>query len=214
MIDDYHDRQLDGINPDKVGPVGMMTAMSAEVKAAIIGLVGVVVGAGLTIFGAWLQQRGQEKAAKRERHEIRGASLAETALNELIVVRQALTDGLEGDGSSYAALSVARESLSRAEMAALTIPNSEALRTRLEDVFRLYGAKGWTGAVRATYRISWNLAATDEGVEILAAFLRGERLPEPSASFVERQRKVEEATAAREARDREREINRTGPRPS
>ncbi|MEU0942530.1 hypothetical protein ABZ379_06995 [Streptomyces canus] len=188
--------------------------MSGEVKAAIIGLIGVVVGAGLSIFGAWLQQRGQTKTARQERLEIRGTTIGETALNELIVARNSLQVALEGDGSTSDALAATREAVGRAETAALTLPNVNALHMRMADVFKLYSARGWVGAVRGSFRVTWQLNTTIESIEILAAFLRGDPLPAPSSWFVQSQRKVEEADATRAARALTAEADRKGAAPS
>jgi hypothetical protein len=164
----------------------MMIGMSPEVTAGWIGLIGVGVGAALTMVGAYIQQRTQAKIARQERHEVQGLESGKQALNSLITFRRMLAEEMDRsreDPWDEGPLLV------EAELSVALIPNA-ALRDRMGTVFRTINARWARGAVRTSARQLWKMNTAAEGIDLLSAYLRGDPLPASSSWFVVARSKV------------------------
>ncbi|MFD6825651.1 hypothetical protein ACFWC5_35690 [Streptomyces sp. NPDC060085] len=171
--------------------------MSPEIIAGWIALIGVAVGAALTMLGAYIQQRTQAKIARQERHEVQGLASGKEALNQLIEFRNVLAQEMDG---SRDLLSSTGLWLVNAERSVALVPNA-ALRNRMDTVFRTINARWTRGAVRVSARLAWEVNTVVEGIDLLSAYLRGDPLPKPSPWFTEALSKVAAERLRREAAD-------------
>jgi hypothetical protein len=177
--------------------------MDATVAAGWIGagagLVGALVGAGGALLGGWLQHRQQEQSAKRERQEVYARSAAEATLNHLLQLHRSIAAVLAqwdvgGDNSRWR--DARQPHLREFEMSLYLIPNAE-LRSRLGEVLTLvYDVEtdrdspggGQPDAVARSMeqldQVALTVAISQEGIDLVAAGLRGESLPARSTAFV------------------------------
>ncbi|NEA51012.1 hypothetical protein [Streptomyces sp. SID10815] len=170
--------------------------MGSEIWAGMFGLGGAVVGAGGAVLGGWLQVR----ATRRERVEGYRREAAQAALNELIQLSDDLharynslpADPEYGTSSEFQNfMHSGRRRLVAMQKNALLIPDRE-LRDRLATIYRVGIAWLLSPGLRAGSQILWMLCASDEGIRLLAAFLRGDPLPQEFEGFAVI-RRVEEA---------------------
>ncbi|KAA0924261.1 hypothetical protein [Streptomyces apricus] len=169
--------------------------MNDVVAAGLFGVAGAVLGAGLTVVGGVVQYRGQGKMAKAERQDTRGKTAGEKALNDLITTRDKLKEYLADPDGEPDAWRQAGEALVKVETAVLTIPDSEVLRVRMDEIFLLYNLHWWRGVARTQARYQWKLDAVKEGIHLLAAYLRDDpELPAPSSWLVDARRRRTERT--------------------
>ncbi|MFE6627362.1 hypothetical protein ACFVNB_08960 [Streptomyces rochei] len=154
-----------------------MIAVQTETLVGLIGLGGAVIGFAGAVGGAWIQQAYGAKAAKLERTEQRALASGETAINELLQLGQVLEASIPQGLSGQEWMGSVRVHLRQAEVAVSVIPNSDELRYRMTRLFFLmrgqYTDEGGLEMARFTY-----YRASRHGVEVLAAFQRGDALPE------------------------------------
>ncbi|MFF8430545.1 hypothetical protein ACF07Y_36475 [Streptomyces sp. NPDC016566] len=167
--------------------------MEAEVSAGWIGLIGASVGAAGALLGGWLQQRSQARIAKKERHEQRAVAAGDTSLMEMLHLQRQLEVALGSLGqhppTPLPYRTYIEEHSRAAEVALLRMPDAAALRHRMKDVFAVlqwFEVAGRSPALK----IKWALAAVQDGVELLSAFLRDEPLPAHGDAFLEHQAAV------------------------
>ena len=146
---------------------------------AVIGMIGVIIGGGITTTGTVWAQRLQAKnnlRAERRAREITASSAALSAIGQLIT----LSDAPDGAGIGIvqrAEWKQARQGqLLLLDIATQDLGHAE-LRVRLDEVRRLLdlydGATFYTGQTEPTLRI----AVCAYAVDCLGAFRRGETLP-------------------------------------
>lgn len=161
-----------------------------------MGLGGASVGAGAALLGGWLQQRSQAKSSREVRHEERHQALGQTALTELLGLQQRLrVSPGDFDHADQTWIADTVEHLQSARMAMLLVPNAPETRRRMEEIFQLASRMSVAGA--PLMRRLFVMEMTTEGIEVLAAFMRGDPLPPPSELFVGRQLMVAEHDARR-----------------
>ena len=162
--------------------------MEPEVMAGWIGglagLAGAVVGAGGALLGGWLQHRQQQQTAAVERREGYARAAEENVLNHLLQLHRSLHDALRrwdvrGDNSEWR--SGQSEHLREIEMTSHLLPGEE-LRSRLKEVITAIYADG-SGHDELT-KVAKMVGISQEGIDLLAAQLRGEPLPPRSAAFI------------------------------
>jgi hypothetical protein len=168
-----------------------MIAVQTETLVGLIGFGGAVMGAGGALLGGWLQHRQQADTARRERWEGYGRSAGEATLTELLTAQEEMTDwarrfsGSEDDAEELHTIILKRGSA--AKHSSLLIPEASELRARLKVVLDVmmdyYSAPAQEGFFQSMARLRWSYMAAQEGIELLAAFLRGEHLPTPTAGF-------------------------------
>jgi hypothetical protein len=155
----------------------------------ISGLGGAVIGLGGALGGAWLQQSYGAKAAKQQRLEERALTSGETAINELLQLSQLVDEASMERLPDQDWIGRARDHTRRAEIAVTVIPDSVDLRYRMTRIFfsmrSRYGGRDEGGSGMAKFYYS---RGAREGVEVLAAFLRGDDLPEEGVWVQERLR--------------------------
>ncbi|MCX5234427.1 hypothetical protein OG824_04160 [Streptomyces prunicolor] len=169
--------------------------MDAEVTAGWIGLVGASVGAAGALLGGWFQQRWQAKTAREERHEGYSRQSGETALDAFVQMQQAIyayvRDHPHEDGGDHKAEVLDKTAgfahVARSQI--MLITRASKLRERLDEVLQVL--IGFTAAAPAEgqtverVRNSWILQASQEGMDVLSAFMRDEPIPKRSETFIE-----------------------------
>jgi hypothetical protein len=143
----------------------------------ISGLGGALIGFAGALGGAWIQQSYGAKAANQERLEQRTLASGETAINELLQLGQLVEAAVVQSLASEDWMGRAREHVRKAEVAVSVIPDSVELRYRMARLFFVmkhqYGDRDGSGMAKLYY-----MRGSREGAEVLAAFLRGDELPE------------------------------------
>ncbi|MFI6606867.1 hypothetical protein [Streptomyces sp. NPDC050507] len=170
--------------------------MEPEVMAGWIGglagLGGAVVGAGGALLGGRLQHRQQAETARRERWEGFARAATEATLNELLKMQEEMTDWSTAfTGAGEQSQELYHMVLKRgraARHATLLIPEATELRARLQAICAVmtdYQASSpRPGEFEVLSRFAWSYTAAQEGIEVLASFLRHEPLPPPTAPFI------------------------------
>jgi hypothetical protein len=154
--------------------------MQTETLVGLIsGLGGAVIGFAGALGGAWIQQSYGAKIAKQERLEQRSLASGETAINELLQLGQLVEASVMQSLPDDEWIGQAREHLRRAELAVSVIPNSVDLRYRMTRIFFAMHGLYDAGISKLYYN-----RGSREGVGVLAAFIRGDELPD-EASWVE-----------------------------
>ncbi|MGY1583826.1 hypothetical protein [Streptomyces sp. MN13] len=152
--------------------------MQTETLVGLIsGLGGAVIGLGGALGGAWMQQSYAARAAEQVRLEERALASGETAMNELLQLSQLIDTAIMESLPDEDWIGRARDHARRAEIAVTVIPDSVDLRYRMTRIFHAmrsrYGDGDGSGEAKLYYS-----RGSREGVEVLAAFLRGDELPE------------------------------------
>lgn len=183
--------------------------MDATVAAGWIGglasLGGAIVGAAGALLGGWLQHRQQEQTAIKERQELYSRSAGEATLNHLLQLHRSISVVLSqwDVGADNSRWTEARQPhLQEFEMSLHLIP-SEELRSRLMEVVTLiYDSAAEVDQtdiiVRAQAQldqVALTVAISQEGINLVAANLRGEPLPPRSSAFVGTWNEIHRGTA-------------------
>ncbi|MGW8635068.1 hypothetical protein [Streptomyces sp. NPDC055793] len=152
--------------------------MQTETLVGLIsGLGGAVIGFAGALGGAWIQQSYGAKVARQERLEQRALASSETAINELLLLGQLVEAAVVQSLADEDWTGRAREHVRKAEVAVSVIPDSVELRYRMARLFFVmkhqYGDRDGSGMAKLYYT-----RGSREGAEVLAAFVRGDRLPE------------------------------------
>ncbi|MGW0877039.1 hypothetical protein ACWD3Z_42245 [Streptomyces sp. NPDC002740] len=159
--------------------------------AGWIGLVGASVGAAGALLGGWFQQRWQVRSARAERQEGYSRKAGETALDALVQMQQAVfayvRDHSGEDGAGHKAEVVDQVAglahVARSQI--MLITNAAETRDRLNEVLRvLIDYTAAQGRPRWKAHNAWFLGASQEGADLLSAFMRDEPIPERSEGFV------------------------------
>jgi hypothetical protein len=141
---------------------------------------------GLIAVGAnWVQQWRQAVQAGRERDDSRSRSAAETTLELLLQLQKELLHDWYGNQyheNTYESI----ERYAHNVRYSILLVSDPAVRSRIEAVADVvssfdFATPAGEPAEQAKYR--WALSAAQEGISILASFLRSERLPEKSPEF-------------------------------
>ncbi|MET8114032.1 hypothetical protein [Streptomyces prasinus] len=183
--------------------------MQTETLVGLIsGLGGAVIGFAGALGGAWIQQSYGAKAAKQQRMEQRALASGETAINELLQLGQLVEVAAVQRLPSEDWMGLAREHVRKAEVAISVIPNSGELRwrmTRLIFVMKTQlGDQDGSGTTKAYY-----MRGSREGVELIAAFLRGDELPDEENWVEVRYRERLEQFPAHSPSSQDRGVGRT-----
>jgi hypothetical protein len=162
--------------------------MDATVAAGWIGggaaLVGALVGAGGAVLGGWVQHRQQVATARDDRQEAYARAAGEATLTHLLQLHRSTGDTLqrwdvtaENTGWREDQLHHIRE----IEMSSYLIPVAE-LRTRVMEVVALVLFARRDG--EQLDQVALMVGISNEGVNLVASYLRGEPLPPRSAAFI------------------------------
>ncbi|MFF1306589.1 hypothetical protein [Streptomyces sp. NPDC058307] len=152
--------------------------MDPSVTGALIGLIGVVAGAGAAFGGVVYQQLHSERAALMARKRTEAAGAAEQLLVELLSIQQLLRRGTydfseEERREHYRTLMRHPATM---QLHSQWLPDAE-LRSRL-SVNALYVNLGPSGDVRSDVERRQNgMAVCFDSIACLGAFLRSEDLP-------------------------------------
>ncbi|MFJ3665057.1 hypothetical protein ACIPSE_01235 [Streptomyces sp. NPDC090106] len=153
--------------------------MSTEVTVGMIGLGGALLGALGAVGGGWVQQWQQARTASNERRELRSYQAGDAGLLQLLHLVRELERAEMDNSVDY--VKTIRDFGRDSEAALLRLPDA-ALRVRMGQIFNVlnsYRAVGDNEAVQ----IRWARLSANEGVWVLAAFLRGDPLPQSSEEF-------------------------------
>ncbi|WP_431040450.1 hypothetical protein ACQUSR_34045 [Streptomyces sp. P1-3] len=159
--------------------------MQTETLVGLIGFGGAVVGAGGALVGAWLQQHHQARTAQAQRVEDRAREAGNNALAELLVLRRLVTENVHAnlDEEIPRWRSVAQRHTDAAEMALLLMPQAEEVRARVIGALHL-AERALAFAARAALGLHVEklhlYSCSNEAIQVLAAFMRGDPLPKPS----------------------------------
>lgn len=159
-----------------------MISMEAETLAALMGLGGTLVGAGVSMWATVLTQRYQAKTGKADRVEQLGRAAGERALAELYALRRHLgecrADAIPEDRQPWR--KIAKDHMDEAELAVGLIPQGDQVRERLEEVLNVTHY-GMTRREQSLIRqLGSTRSGASEAIGLLSAFLRGDPLPERS----------------------------------
>ncbi|ROP53289.1 hypothetical protein [Streptomyces sp. PanSC9] len=156
--------------------------MQTETLVGLIsGLGGAVIGFAGALGGAWIQQSYGARNAKQERLEQRALASGENAISELLQLHQLVDEASMEELPDQDWIGRARAHARRAEIAVTVIPDSAHLRYRMTRLFFCMRSRYGMGAGSALGSNSpkyYYSRGAREGVEVLAAFLRGDDLPE------------------------------------
>ncbi|REK88253.1 hypothetical protein DY245_22395 [Streptomyces inhibens] len=164
--------------------------MEAEVSAGWIGLIGASVGAAGALLGGWLQHRQQKDTARQERWEGYARAAGEATLTELLAAQEEMTawwssfTGLDDEANDLYGIILERGRT--AKHCSLLIPEAIELRARLKTVLAVmtdYKCAPPGDEPEALIHFKWSYRATQEGIESIATFLRGEPLPPATMNF-------------------------------
>ncbi|MFD5711339.1 hypothetical protein ACFWHW_13230 [Streptomyces pharetrae] len=159
--------------------------MQTEILVGLIGFGGAVVGAGGALVGAWLQQHHQSKTAQAQRIEDRARDAGNNALAELLVLRRLVTENVHSnlDEEMPGWRSVAQRHMDATEMALLLMPQAKEVQARVIGALRL-AERALAFAARADLGLHVEKLhlynCSNEAIQVLAAFMRGDPLPKPS----------------------------------
>ncbi|MFJ8787042.1 hypothetical protein [Streptomyces sp. NPDC102476] len=177
--------------------------MEPEVVAALWGFGGAIAGAGGAFLGTWVQQRHQTNMEQVRRTEARGdlleergRSAADKALTELYALRRHVgtwTVGLSAEGRNQW-YQTGHDHTDHTELNAALIPEGGELRQRLRDAMEVVRTSMHVDAWESEHEPHLSLTDTQQAIEILSAYMRGDALPSPSL-------REERETAQREMRE-------------
>ncbi|WP_331761815.1 hypothetical protein [Streptomyces sp. NBC_01546] len=174
--------------------------MNGDVAVGLIGLGGALLGAAGAVVGGWVQQWQLAKNAASERREQRALAAGDEALLQLVhLVRElqmAQMTRSAGSDTDHVGDLIRRFGRD-AETALLRLPGAADLRERMAAIFiclNAYEGPPCTNGLldlictegaaedQRGREFQWALFWADRGVEVLGAFLRGEKLPTPDSA--------------------------------
>lgn len=145
--------------------------------AAVAGVVGAATGAAASIWATLASQRHEARVALKQRQTELARSavdIAMTELNEVFCFAQnRLLEG-KAEGWTEDTRRILQPRRNRVRLAAMRIPDAE-VRTRLKNVLDLM--TGWDDDSVHEQEVRIQVVS-QEGLEMLGAYLRGDRLPE------------------------------------
>lgn len=147
-------------------------------------LAGAAVGAGGALLGGWLQHRLQQQTSVTERREGYARAAEENVLGHLLQLHRSLHNALsrwdvQGDNPEWR--SGQSEHLREIEMTSHLLPDEE-LRSRIKEVITVIYSDG--SEQGELIKMARMVGISQEGIDLLAAQLRGEPLPPQSAAFI------------------------------
>lgn len=161
--------------------------------AGLFGLGGALVGATISTVAIVWQQRDQTRKEQNQRIEDRGRAVGEQALSELFALRRHLLACTESPipDENQPWRRIAHNHMDEAESALALMPGAKEVRARVTEALKIAEA-GVTEARREQTGSMTEIVllgrGTDDSIEILAAYMRGEQIPEPSTWVLEQRR--------------------------
>ncbi|MFB6756590.1 hypothetical protein ACFCX6_37355 [Streptomyces sp. NPDC056353] len=138
-----------------------------------------------------MQQRLQANAARRERREGYGREAGQAALNELLQLRHHIAESREAvQGDRELAdeewFATALRCIRTAEVFTVMIPGDPELQRSMQEVFQATNEYRWSRGRRARVAkrgLQGLESITERGIEVLAAYMRGEPIPDARSQF-------------------------------
>ncbi|WP_331734985.1 hypothetical protein OG379_39830 (plasmid) [Streptomyces sp. NBC_01166] len=170
--------------------------MEPETLAAVFGLGGTLVGAGVSVWATIISQRHQARTAVTQRTEDRGRAAGEKALEELYNLRRFMTEFTavmaREEGQPWRL--TAKRHFDEAELAVMLMPNAREVQDRIEELMGIAGATLMVGREHAQATDGMELLReirrcrhlAVEAIQILSAYMRDDTLPGPSRLVIER----------------------------
>ncbi|MFI5979175.1 hypothetical protein [Streptomyces sp. NPDC051452] len=164
--------------------------MDGEVLSGLIGLGGALIGGAVSVWATVATQKQQAQESYRqqreEQHKLieqRGREAGEKALTELYALRRHLVectqDNIPEDHQPWR--KIAKDHMDEAELAVGLMPQASEVRERIEEVLEA----AFIHMVRSSGEVDREVLhakrGATEAIDILSAYMRGDRLPEASA---------------------------------